>query len=112
MHVDKLSIFDQNCVFIGAQYVDFELPKDLMFLKKYFKTKIQKQFLNYYLCMTSYAKFPEHVGVEASRAFCFKMAKKCDYLLDAIKKAKENMDLDAIALLHSKKYPLPKNLYP
>ena len=40
------------------------------------------------------------------------MAKKCDYLLDAFKKAKENMDLDAIALLHSKKYPLPKNLYP
>lgn len=109
---EKLSIFEQNCVYIGAQYVDFELPKELLFLGKYFRTKIQRQFLHYYLCMTSYAKFPEHVGVEASRAFCFKMAKKCDYLLDVYSNAKANMDLEAVALLNSKKYPLPKNLYP
>lgn len=108
----KISYFEKNLNFLALGDGLPSIPREHSFLKKYFKTKIQKQFLNYYLCMTSYAKFPEHVGVEASRAFCFKMAKKCDYLLDAFKKAKENMDLDAIALLHSKKYPLPKNLYP
>jgi hypothetical protein len=112
MFIEKPSIFDQNCVYLGRVYDFYEIPKEYKFLEAYFKTKVQSRFLSYYLCMGSYQCFAEHTGSIASRVFCFKMAKKCDWLLAAFRKAQSDMDLDVISSLHDKKYELPKNLYP
>lgn len=108
MHVDKLSIFDQNCVFIGAQYVDFELPKDLMFLKKYFKTKIQHCFLQYYYFVGCKDNFSDHTGYKCDKSFIHKMVGKYDWLMNTFDLAKKNFDLETIGKLQMKKIKLLK----
>lgn len=59
-------IFDENR-FLAGVFFDFELPKEVKYLQKYFRTDLEKQFLRFYYCFggfreIDYKRFTDYTG--------------------------------------------------
>jgi len=103
-----MNLFDKNLAWMNGTYEKNQIPKEHSFLKKYFKTKVQKVFLNYFYCMRDYRNFVDHTGVFATVSFLQRLAHKFEYLMNEYVSAKSNMDLDRINNLAQKKFRIPK----
>lgn len=104
----KLSIYEANLRFLGYGSHPFVLPKEHSFLKKYYKTRIQKAFLQYYYTFGNHNLFTEHTGWIANKSFLWKMANKFEWLMSEYNTAKQNMDMKKLAKLQSKKVMILK----
>lgn len=106
--MDKISIYEANLRFVAYGSHPFVLPREHSFLKKYFKTKIQKVFLQYYYTFGDNKLFTEHTGYVATKSFLFKMTKKLEWLISEYNVAKKEMDMKKLARLQSKKITVLK----
>ena len=102
-----MNFFQKNLDWINKKYEKTDIPKEHLFLKKYYKTKIQKIFLKYYYCMREYKNFTDHTGFSASLSFLQRLANKFEFLICEYKNAKLEMDLDKISLLSERKLKIP-----
>ena len=100
--------FEKNLAWMNKTFEKLEIPKEDAFLKKYFKTRIQKSFLNYYYCMRGFHNFTDHTGVYAEFSFLHRLASKFNLLVKTFKKAKEDMDLDMINDIMQHKFRIPR----
>jgi hypothetical protein len=69
-------IEDRDVNFIGGDFLDSPVKYDKYWMKKYFKTHIQYQFLKYYYSFNEIANFINHTGFFCSVRYLKKMKKK------------------------------------
>jgi hypothetical protein len=108
--MQQLSVYEKNLLFLNYGTDPTPIPKEHSFLKKYFKTKTQKQFLNYYYVFRDKTFFQEHTGYKATTSFLHKMAGKFDWLMQEYLEAKKNLDLDKLSRIQGKKINIIKKL--
>lgn len=100
---------------IAAEFLDDNMiPKDRLWLLKYFKNESQRRFLSYYLDFHHlrddyspgyfYANFVSHTGIYGTSRVLQKWAKKLRDLLSMAESASSNFDLEALELLKSGRF--------
>jgi hypothetical protein len=86
------------------------IPKDYSFFKKYFKTKIQRAFLNYYFHFRDNKNFQDHTGYKINHSFLSKLTSKFEWLLGEYATARKNLDFQKIGLIQRRRLKLIKKL--
>lgn len=104
----KISYFEKNLNFLALGDGLPSIPREHSFLKKYFKTKIQHCFLQYYYFVGCKDNFSDHTGYKCDKSFIHKMVGKYDWLMNTFDLAKKNFDLETIGKLQMKKIKLLK----
>ena len=106
--MEHLSITDQNLRFINLGSEPTVIPKEFQFLRKYFKTKNQRIFLDYYFVFGSTKNFVNHTGLRLGAPCISKCKNKFDWLMKEYQKAKSTMDLDLMSKLKRRRINLLK----
>jgi len=104
------SFYEMNLSFISLGSEPVSIPKDHSFLKKYFKTKIQRQFLNYYYVFRDRSCFQEHVGVKCDSSFVYKMSLKFEWIMSEYTTAKRTLDFEKLGLIQRRRLKLLKKM--
>lgn len=83
---------------------EIAIPKEKLYLLKYFKTPVQQCFLSYYLLHGNYSRFAEHTGHKCSVRWLHAMRVKMTKIENVHTTAKKNFDLDFLADIENGKY--------
>lgn len=100
----KKTIDERDRNLISGFFLEDFLPSDKIWLKKYFKTSIQKRFLIYFLIFESHFYFVRHTGIYCSERYLNNMGKKISELQKAHEYAKNNFDLEKLADIEMGKF--------
>lgn len=92
--------------FISGNFFEREVPKNKRYYLKYYTTKIQKQFLLYYIFFRSTERFVEHTGLFVLKRWLQTLEARFIELEKAHKLAKEEFDIEKIAEIESGKFKL------
>ena len=95
--------------FLAGVFFEEELPKDRQFLFRYFKSKLEKQFLRYYYCFGEYRHFIDHTGYYCQTRWLRILEKRLKRLEGAFIKAKQeafNSDSLTLGQIQRGKYKL------
>ena len=79
--------------FISAKFFEDNIPKDKKYLKKYFTTKLQKVFLNFFLLDGNLLLFNEQTGFDCTKRFLFLQKRRYKKIVEMRENAKKNLDL-------------------
>lgn len=104
----KISIYEANLKFIALGSEPVSVAKEHLFMKKYFKTKQQKAFFNYYYIFRDKTNFTNHTGIVITAPTLCKLAGKFEWLLTEYNNAKSEMDLDRLGKLQKRRINLLK----
>ena len=91
---------------LSGTFFDLELPKERLYLFKYFDTEIQLQFLRYYYTFGSCERFMEHKGLFCTKRWLRDLKNKYDKLILVYDEAKKNMDFTLLAEIQSGKFKI------
>lgn len=97
-------------MWISKSYETLELPKEKKYLLKYFRTKIQTSFLQYYFAFGEYNNFRDHTGIDCQIRWLNILFKKMQILEQIRQKARSDMDMKTLARIEAGKYKLSKEL--
>lgn len=89
--------------FISGRFLTYELPDSKKYLFKYFKSKIQRIWLRYYLLFKSNELFFDHTGMYSSTFYPNKLAEKLHVLESAYEQAMKTMDVLMLGKIKSGK---------
>ena len=92
--------------FIWGNFEEDNLPPEKQFLKKYFKTKPQRIFLNYYDFFKDKHNFIDHTGIFISKTLIYELENRYNKLCEEYNNSKKNFDLKKVAEIESGKYKL------
>jgi hypothetical protein len=106
-----MDVYEKNLRFLSYGSEPIIIPKEHIFLNKYFKTKVQRTFLKYFYIFRDKKNFVHHTGILATQSFICKMAGKFVYLLNEFSNAKKNLDLEKLALIQRGKFKVLKKFY-
>lgn len=95
---------EKELEFISGNFFEGNLEPHQRYLLKYFKTEIQVQFLRYYLKFGSMEHFVDHTGLFCRIRWRQLLLAKLKLLESKLQEARENMDMEMIALIESGKY--------
>ena len=95
-----------DLAFVAGTFFDYDPPKHQQYLWKYFTTKIQKEFVRYYLVFGSHEHFVDHTGVFCSIRWRQVLTLKIKKIEAALKEAKETNNSQQVALIESGNFPL------
>ena len=91
--------------FITGEILDIEhIPKNRWFLFKYFRSEKQRQFVKYYLTYNTFRYMKDRTGYCFDFRWLVKLRKKLMILVEAYDKARQEADLDTLAIIESGKY--------
>ena len=110
-HVNKVSDdpnFDPELEFISGKIFDINLPKDKLYLYRYFVTARQRSFVKYYLTYGEYTRFMDHTGYACSKKWLKNLRQRLIKLQQLHDKAKEDGDFTTLACIESGKYAIYK----
>ncbi len=93
-----------DLLFISGDFFEHPVPRDKEYLFKYFDTKIQRQFVRYFLLFRSPRNFTDHTGLRVLPIWLRKLRKKLYALEEAHAKAKSVFDTETVARLEAGKY--------
>ena len=89
---------------ISGKVFEQDLPKDKLYLLKYFRTKLQEDFIRYYLTVGNHDNFAVHSGHRVSDRWRFALAARLKKLEEAREKARSEMDIETLAIIETGKY--------
>lgn len=95
-----------DLLFISGEFLDTPVDRDKAYLLRYFDTKIQKQFVKYFLLFRSERNFTDHTGLKALPLWLGKLRRRLQALEAAHAKAKADFDLETTAKIEQGKYKL------
>jgi hypothetical protein len=85
------------------------IPKEKLYLLKYFRSSLQRAFLAYYLQHKDFSHFVEHTGHKCTKRWLILMRLKLEKIEHIHATAKKNFDLDFLADIENGKYRWRKN---
>jgi hypothetical protein len=106
-----MTFYEKNLKFLSYGSDPIIIPKEMSFLNKYFKTKVQRTFLKYYFVFKDKSNFCDHTGFTATTSFICKMTGKYHYLVNEFENARKNMDLEKIGKIQMAKFKVLKKFY-
>jgi hypothetical protein len=86
----------KDAVFLAGLFFEYEIPKDRLFLFKYFRTPLEQQFVKYYLCFGEIENFVDHTGYFCQKRWVRLLKKRMDKLLKIHETYKNNFELDKL----------------
>lgn len=96
---------------ISRNFIDCEIPREKMFLLKYFDTEIQKAFLRYYLIFGDLRNFSDHTGYRCSERLLYRFQFRLKRLLEIYEHAKKSLSEDGmntVLLIETGNFPLTR----
>lgn len=90
--------------FISGRFFDYEVPKDLVWLKKYYDSDIQDALLKYYLVFGNLDLFTAHTGIYIDIKYLQRLRYRLDRLIALRRQAKLDMDLELLWKIESGRY--------
>jgi len=106
--IEGTSIRDN--LWLGGAYLEYDLPPEKMFLKKYFKTEQHYAFLKYFLVMGEFKNFIDHTGFFMDDKMPYKLAKKYRLLIEKYDEYKSKMMFKELTELNAGEFKIPKSL--
>ena len=100
---------DPELEFISGRIFEISLPKDKLYLFRYFKKKVQRQFIKYFLTYGTITHFVDHTGIVVSKRWMHKLQSRLIRLEEARQKAKRDFDLEFITDIEIGKFKCPIN---
>lgn len=91
----------RDLIFLSGDFTF--VPKDKKYLTKYFKTKIQRMFLSYFILFGTYDNFVDHTGLYCQKRYLKMLHDKLNSIEVAHKIAKQNMDLTNLVKIENGK---------
>lgn len=85
--------------FVSGRFKEFEVPKEKLYLLKYFKNDFQKSFLKYFMLFGDWHNFIDHTGLYCSERIQFKLARRYKVLIKAYDEAKARFDEEGMAMI-------------
>lgn len=89
---------------ICGNFEEDKLPPEKQFLKKYFKNKPHRIFLNYYDLFKEKNNFIDHTGIYFCKTLIYDLEDKYNKLCKEYNIAKKNFDLKKVAEIESGKF--------
>ena len=90
--------------FIAGEFFDNNLDKEQLYLYKYFRNDVQRQFVRYFSIFNNTTRFSDHTGRRVTRRWLRNLKEKF-YELESVKaKAKKDFDLETLAIVESGNY--------
>ena len=84
-------------IMLSSDITKLQIPKDRLWMKKYFKTKTKRKFLKYFLAFGSDTRFRQHSGEACTKRYVKKM-KMQFFKIDAKHEAaKKDLDFELLA---------------
>lgn len=96
--------------FVSGNFFDITLPKEKRYLLKYFKTSIEKQFLQYFYIFNNVTYFCLHTGIPCTERWLYKMKQKLLEIEAAHEKSRQVFDIEKLALIESGKWKGKKKI--
>lgn len=90
--------------FISGEFLDYTIPKDKKYLLKYYTSKIQQQFLRYYLLFRTKDRYIEHTGLFVRIRWLQELESRLLEIEKIHKQAKEDFDIEKVAEIESGKF--------
>lgn len=87
--------------FIAGVFFEFEVPKDKVFLFKYFKSPLEQQFVRYYLCFGEVEFFTEHTGHFCQKRWLKILKDRFDKINSLHEQYRADMELELLQQLES-----------
>ena len=99
---------EMDLLFISGDFFDHAVPREKEYLFRYFDTKIQRQFIRYFLLFRSPRNFTDHTGLRVQPLWLRKLRRKLNALEEAHAKAKAAFDTETVAKPEQGKYKAPR----
>ena len=100
-----------DSLLIAGKFLDEEvLPKELLWIYKYFDTKVQINFVRYFYVFKTTNRFVDHTVFFVTQKWLESLENRLNSLIEIHKKAREDGDIENIALLESGGYKIPKEI--
>ncbi len=96
----------KEAIFLAGLFFDYDIPREKMFLLKYFRSSLENQFVKYYLCLGEIDNFVDHTGCFCQMKWLKILKKRIDGLLAAHDKYKQEGDLDTLYKIENGKFKL------
>jgi len=96
----------KEAVFLAGLFFDYDIPREKIFLLKYFRSPLEKQFIKYYLCLGEIDNFVDHTGYFCQKKWLKILKKRIDGLITAYDKYKQEGDLDTLCKIENGKFKL------
>lgn len=103
-----MNLNNNDLIWFHGDFETDSLPPEREFLKKYFKKKDKKIFLNYMNYFDNAENFVDHTGVFFSKSIISRLQKKYHYLIENYKNAKKSFDIKTVADLESGIFKVPE----
>ena len=95
-----------EAAFIGGKFLEDSLEKNQRYLYKYFSTKVQKQFVRYYLVFRNIDHFTDHTGMRCKKQWLDKLVERFETLESTRKKAQDSGDFELLGQIDAGDFPL------
>jgi len=102
----RYSVLSRDLLFLSRQYETFQLPREKLYLLKYFDTPIQEAFIKYFLLFGDYENFVDHTGHYCETRWLKLLLKKYNILETARKKSREQADFFTLTQVETGKYKI------
>lgn len=96
----------KDAIFLSGLFFDFDVPREKMFLFKYFRSPLEKQFVKYYLCMGEIDNFVDHTGYFCQMKWLKVLRKRIEGLLAAHSESKRECNLEKLSEIENGKFKL------
>lgn len=92
---------NRDLAWIGRLYETAEIPKEKLYLLRYFDTPTQEAFLRYVLVFDDHKNFSDHTGIIAQKRWLNTLRRRYDRLEAERIRARAEMDLETLAKIES-----------
>lgn len=93
-------------LFISGEFLDQPIHREKEYLFRYFDTRIQRQFVRYYLSFRSVKNFTDHTGLRVLPLWLAKLRKRLESLEAAHTSAKLSFDTTTVAQIEQGRYKI------
>ena len=97
-------MLDEELAFISGQFFDYVLPKDKMYLYKYFTSDSDRQFVRYFLLFKEVSNFVDRTGFYISKPWLRRLKSKFTALENAYEVARKTGDFELIGQIELGNY--------
>lgn len=95
---------EMDLLFISGDFFDHPLPREKEYLLRYFDTKLQRQFVRYFLLFGTARNFTDHTGLRVQPLWLRKLRKKLHRMEEAHSTAKKSFDTETLAKIEQDKF--------
>lgn len=84
-------------IMFSSDMAKLQIPKDRLWMRKYFKTKTKRKFLKYFLAFGSDTRFRQHMGEACTKRYVKKMKMQFMKIEARREAAKKDLDFELLA---------------